>query len=140
MNERLQHCISELKLGIDITALFSEEQDEMDFKEDLIDLKSQQQEIIEVLFEVVGRQRDLSNPEDGKVDDIHVKLQKAKAQLDSLIDHQAKVRNSYRTMRSPGAELSIENTLITFDTIIGKGGFGVVWKGTFKGHTVKYLI
>ena len=136
LNERLQHCISELQLAINIVVVFNQEKDDEDFKADMEDLKSQQQEIISLIYQVSEKQDDLSDQVNSAKDDVIKKMQMEMAKLATLIKHQSEVRSSYRTKRSPAASLNIENAQLTFETVIGKGGFGVVWKGTFEGNTV----
>ena len=139
LNERLQHCVSELQLAINVAHVFNQDKDDEDFKRDMDDLKSQQQEILALLYDVSEKQDGLSDQMNSHKDDIIHKMQKEMEKLASLIKHQAASRSTYRTKRSPAA-LNIESGQLGFDEIIGKGGFGVVWKGTFQGHTVMNLI
>ena len=51
LNERLQHCIIDLQLAINVVQIFNQDADTADFKKDNEDLKSQNAEIIKLLME-----------------------------------------------------------------------------------------
>ena len=134
MNERLKHCLCELKLHINIEELFNQKDDDEDFKNDTIDLQNQQEDLIQLLFQVNGNQQQQENQEQMELE---IKAEKDKLKL--LILHQVNTRSTYKSIRSPTAHLTIENAQLTFDSVIGNGGFGVVWKGTFEGNTVSFI-
>jgi predicted Ser/Thr protein kinase len=136
LNERLQHCISELNLAVNMAQLFEQEQDEQDFKNDVEDLKSQQQEILSALENISEQQNQISGQIDQGKNQIIFQMQVEMLKLAELIKHQAAVRSTYVSKRSPTASLHIEYSQLSFDEVIGKGGFGVVWRGSYQGHSV----
>ena len=111
--------------------LFSEDIDADDFTTDVRDLKSQQDSLFELLFQVA----ESSSNQESDV----LKMKNEREKFDLLLKHQENIKNSYKTIRSPSAPLEISNAQLKFDAVIGKGGFGVVWKGRFQGTTVKNI-
>ena len=111
--------------------VFSKERDDQDFLADVNDLNVKQHELLKLLFEVSSQ----DHPDNA----IQPAVQQQVAKLDNMIKQQVNTRTNYSSLRSPAAELTIESSKLTFDTVIGKGGFGVVWKGTYEGHTVDYF-
>ena len=111
--------------------IFSPEKDEQDFQNDVQDLKAQQEDLVRLLFQVSGEKEYID-----KKEEFPVMIEKEIAKLEDLLRQQVNTRSSYRTIRNPAAQLTIESRNLTFDSVIGKGGFGVVWKGIFEGNTV----
>ena len=116
-----------MQLVKDLGTLFNQACDDNDYYTDVEDLKLQQDDFLRIIFEV--RHSDLKQ-------DMGQNIDQEKEKLNQLIENQTTQRNTYKSIRNPTAELKIENAQLTFLSVIGKGGFGVVWKGLFEGNTV----
>ena len=111
----------------DFHELIDIEKDEIDFKNDIQDLDSQQDELLRIIFNV---------KEENGNENISSQLNQEKEKLKTLIDNQIKQRSTYKSIRNPTASLTIDHNDLKFLSVIGKGGFGVVWKGEYQGVIV----
>ena len=101
-NERLQHCVAELKLEINEFDVFDEASDFHAFQKDLAHLKG---EILNVAVIFHGKNNE--------------HLIKS---LQGLVQHQSKVRSTYQTKTAPDAPLEMNPKKFKFERIIGCGG------------------
>jgi hypothetical protein len=114
-NERLQHCIAELQLDMDVFDVFNESSDFHAFEKDVALLKDKD-EMIKIIQLLHGAN------DEGLVKSIDV-----------LVNHQSNVRSTYQTITAPDASLEIDPKRVKYEVVIGHGGkFGFinrVWCG-----------
>ncbi|KAJ3084862.1 hypothetical protein HK102_000538 [Quaeritorhiza haematococci] len=117
INERLHHCITELQLRIQVDQLFEARRDDADFRKDIEELKGNHKELLRLL---------------GTVTEEKFK------QFNNRLLQQQQQRSTRSFMASSVADIIIkeEDIVCHSDRILGRGGFGVVYTGSFRNKKV----
>lgn len=148
MNERLHHAVIEMKIGPKAVRLFNTHDDDLDFERDYKFINDNYSDLLQALQPMVisdkaraqsisaGVQNANTLMQEPLRRDPQIEMKRMLDNLENLIKEQNEKRLSYRTKRAPDATLMIDESDLSFDEIIGRGGFGVVWKGRYKGEAV----
>ena len=121
LNERMQFCVIELHLDFDTTVLFRREDDDQDLYDDVSHLKLMLNEVIMNLEVSASISKNL----------VEHTLEMVNKQMEEMSR-----ADSISTKRPLSADIAISLDDLTFQKVIGSGGFGTVWKGTYKGEPV----
>jgi hypothetical protein len=103
-NERLQHCVAELKLQLDAFDVFNGMTDLNAFQKDLAFLRDKN-EMFKILKLLHGKNK-------RPVDD----------SLDTLLDRQSHSRSTYQSRTAASEPLQIDPKKVKYQTVIGRGG------------------
>jgi hypothetical protein len=103
-NERLQHCVAELHLDMDVLDVFNESSDFHAFQKDVAILKDKE-EMVHLIVLLHGNNNE-----------------KMFETMGNLISHQTNVRTTYQTKTDPNAPMEINPKKVKYEEVIGHGG------------------
>jgi hypothetical protein len=107
-NERLQHCVVELQLEIDLLDVFNKLSEFQAFQKDL-DLLKDKEKMVHLIGLINGNNNE------------HL----MKSML-NLLGHQSNVRDTYQTKTDPNAPMVIDPKKVSYVEVIGHGGNAVL--------------
>jgi Protein tyrosine and serine/threonine kinase len=116
LNERLMHCVDELQLPLNMSEVFNPNDDTDDFVKDVECIKENIASLV-----VISDKLECERSIDACV---------------HLVERQTKERHIYTFKRVPNAKINIDLMDLSFERVVGKGGFGTVWRGKYKQEVV----
>ena len=106
-NERLQHCVAELHLDMDVLDVFNESSDFHAFQKDVAILKDKEEMVHLIVL-------------------LHGNNEKMLETMGNLVSHQTNVRSTYQTKTDPNAPMEINPKKVKYEEVIGHGGISFI--------------
>ena len=126
LNMQLSHNISDLKLALDITSVFNQQQDIIDRKADLDEISSKLDDIALILAnqqqELLQQKKEIKNEFKRRFDSFKFHLQRDIVKAQDQTEAKAIDNESKLFLHIPGHDLVSEE-------LIGQGGFADVYRG-----------